>query len=214
MKYKYNPPSLVKRILNNHQWDSIIPKILITFDDGPNPGTTEIILKELQSKSIKSVFFCVGENLKRNPNLVSEILSEGHVIGNHSYSHQIITKQKKSAIVESINQVQQLMLNSYNYKMRYFRPPHGRFDLRTNKILEQFGLKNIMWSLLTYDYKNDINIVKFAISKYLSNNSIIVLHDSAKSKNIIVDSINFILEETEKKNYQIGNPTECLKPYS
>jgi len=65
--------------------------------------------------------------------------------------------------------------------------------------------------LLTYDYKNDINIVKFALRKYLKSNSIIVLHDSNKSKDIIKDSINIIIEETNKKNYKIGTPSECLK---
>jgi hypothetical protein len=71
-----------------------------------------------------------------------------------------------------------------------------------------------MWSLLTYDYKNDLNIVKFAISKNLFSNSIIVLHDSNKSKDIISESIKVITEEVEKKKYQIGKPSECLKSFS
>ncbi len=67
-----------------------------------------------------------------------------------------------------------------------------------------------MWSLLTYDYKNDISIVKFAVEKYLKQNSIIVLHDSNKSKEIINDSISFIADEVRKKNYQFGEANECL----
>ena len=61
-----------------------------------------------------------------------------------------------------------------------------------------------MWSLLTYDYKNDLNIVKFAVNNYLMHNSIIVLHDSNKSKSIITDSIKYIVEATLKFEYQIG----------
>jgi hypothetical protein len=68
-----------------------------------------------------------------------------------------------------------------------------------------------MWSLLTYDYKNDINLVKLVASKYMRRNSIIVLHDSLKSKDIIVDSINFIAEQAEKNGFEIGEPAECLK---
>ena len=67
-----------------------------------------------------------------------------------------------------------------------------------------------MWSLLTYDYKNDLSIVKFAVDKYLKHNSIIVLHDSNKSKNIISDSISFIADEVGKKHYQFGEADECL----
>ena len=67
-----------------------------------------------------------------------------------------------------------------------------------------------MWSLLTYDYKNDLSIVKFAVEKYLNQNSIIVLHDNNKSKNIISDSISFIIDEARKRNYQFGETEECL----
>ncbi len=67
-----------------------------------------------------------------------------------------------------------------------------------------------MWSLLTYDYKNDFSITKFAIEKYLQKNSIIVLHDSNKSKNIILNSISLITENALKKNYQFGRAEECL----
>jgi hypothetical protein len=67
-----------------------------------------------------------------------------------------------------------------------------------------------MWSLLTEDYKNNFETVKFAVKNYLKENSIIVLHDSVKSKNIIKDSINFILDKASEKGYTFGEPAECL----
>ena len=76
--------------------------------------------------------------------------------------------------------------------------------------MKKHDLKNVMWSLLTYDYKNDLSIVKFAIEKYLKHNSIIVLHDSNKSKSIISDSISLIADEVRKRNYQFGGADECL----
>ena len=211
MKFMYNPPFLIKKIFNVFQWDSIAAKPLITFDDGPNPKTTEIILNELNKHKIKTIFFCVGENLERYESLAKEIISEGHEIGNHTYKHKRIYRQAKNDVIESIGKVQNIAEEKLNYKIKYFRPPYGNYDLRTNSLLKKFGLQNVMWSLLTYDYKNDINIVKFALRKYLKSNSIIVLHDSNKSKDIIKDSINIIIEETNKKNYKIGTPSECLK---
>ena len=211
MKYLYNPPFFIKKIFNGFQWDSIVPKPLITFDDGPNPNTTELILKELDNYNIKTIFFCVGENLERYDSLAKEILSEGHEIGNHTYNHKRIIRQKKSDVIDSIQKVQNIALEKFEYQIKYFRPPYGNYDLRTSSILKQLNLQNVMWSLLTYDYKNDINIVKFALTKYLENNSIIVLHDSDKSKDIIKDSIKIIIEEINKKNYKIGTPSECLK---
>ena len=213
LKYSYNPPVLIKKIFNSFQWNSIVPEVLITFDDGPNPNTTDIILKELNNQKIKTIFFCVGENLEKYESLAKEILSEGHEIGNHTFNHKRIYREKRSEVITTIQKVQNIGREKLNYQIKYFRPPYGNFDLRTTGILKQFNLQNVMWSLLTYDYKNDINIVKFAVSKYLENNSIIVLHDSNKSKEIIVDSIKIIIEESNKKNYKIGKPSECLKYY-
>ncbi len=68
-----------------------------------------------------------------------------------------------------------------------------------------------MWSLLTYDYKNDLNLVKFAVKNYLRKDSIIVLHDSLKSKDIILDSIKFIAEEVNNKNYEFGKPVRMFE---
>ena len=210
----YNPPKIVKKAFNKFQWESINEKILITFDDGPNPNTTELILRELENQKINSVFFCVGENLEKYPSLAKEIISSGHLIGNHTQQHKKITTLSNDEIIKSIVKVQKLADEHLNYKIQYFRPPHGRFNLSLNKILEKKHLINVMWSLLTYDYKNDLNIVKFAINNYLNNNSIIVLHDSNKSKNIITDSIKYIVEATQKCEYQIGKPSECLKSFS
>lgn len=214
MKWKYNPPSLLKNIFSDFQWESYISKILLTFDDGPNPNTTEIILKELQKNNIKSIFFCVGDNLQKYNSLASDILAEGHEIGNHTLKHQKISKLNSSEIHSSIKSVQNFAWEKLNYRIKYFRPPYGRFDFRTKKILNSFQLRNVLWSLLTFDYKNEINIVKFAVQNYLTQNSIIVLHDSNKSKDIILDTIKIIVEESVNKNYQIGKPSECLRHFS
>lgn len=211
MKFSYSPPAIIKKIFSSFHWNSKTDKVLLTFDDGPNPDTTQIILKELEKNSIKSIFFCVGENLEKYPNLAKEIISQGHELGNHTFKHQKITQLSKVEIQQSIEKVQNISSNVLDYKMRYFRPPHGRFSLSTNNILKKFELENVMWSLLTYDYKNDLNIVKFALTNYLKQDSIIVLHDNNKSKDIIVDSIKLVVEETQKRNYQFGTPTECLK---
>jgi peptidoglycan/xylan/chitin deacetylase (PgdA/CDA1 family) len=184
---------------------------LISFDDGPNPYTTEIILNELEKYSIKSIFFCVGENMERYPTIAKEILTQGHEIGNHTYRHKMITKLTQTEIISTIEKVQQISLHNFDYNINYFRAPYGKIKLNLSKTLSSFKLKNVMWSLLTYDYKNDLNIVKFVLDKYLNANSIIVLHDSNKSKDVIVDSIKAIVEIAEVKKYQIGNPSECLK---
>jgi len=211
MKILYTPPKILQRMFNNFVWESKVDKVLLTFDDGPNPGSTEIILDRLNRHNIKALFFCVGENVKKYPHLTRQIVAEGHTIGNHSYTHQNITFVKSSKIDRQIKLCSDVTEEIIGFKPYYFRPPHGRFDFRTNRTVLKHQLKNIMWSLLTYDYKNDLNIVKFAVQNYLTKNSIIVLHDSEKSKDIIEASIDFIVEAADKRGFEFGETSECLK---
>jgi peptidoglycan-N-acetylglucosamine deacetylase len=209
LKHFYTPPVLIKKLFNDFIWDSSA-KILLTFDDGPQVETTEIILKSLSEKEIKAVFFCVGNNISNNPGLVNRILDEGHLIGNHTYNHKRLTQLNNHEAGEEIDSFNILMKEKFNYDVKYFRPPHGRFTISTSKVLKEKKLKCVMWSLLTYDYKNDFDVVKFAVSKYLKSDSIIVLHNSIKSKNIIKDSIDFIADEASNKGFSFGKPDECL----
>ncbi len=211
MRYSYDPPGIIKYFFNDFIWTTRNNKILLTFDDGPLAETTPMILRTLEELKIKAVFFCVGDNVEKNSDLVSAIIKEGHQVGCHMLRHEVITKLKNEEVKNQVNSFELMLKEKHNYDVKYFRPPHGRFDLKTKGLLAEMKMKNIMWSLLTYDYKNDINLVKFAVSKYLRNNSIIVLHDSLKSKSVVVDSIKYIAEEAQKKGFDIGEPQECLK---
>jgi peptidoglycan/xylan/chitin deacetylase (PgdA/CDA1 family) len=211
MKYQYNPPYLIKNLFSFFQWDSKIDKILFTFDDGPVPESTPLILDTLLKHNIKAAFFCVGENIEKHPDLYRRIVAGGHLVGNHTYNHKAISKLNRDQAVEQIELFNTVINQHAGNRVLYFRPPYGKFDLSTLGVLKKMNLKTVMWSLLTYDFKKSIGTVKFAAEKYLRKNSIIVLHDSLKSKDIIAGSISYIVEEASHKGFQIGAPAECLR---
>ena len=211
MIYLYKPPKLLKKLYPNFIWESTVNKILITFDDSPNTGTTESILKVLEQNSIKALFFCVGKNVEKSPSLAKELISSGHMIGNHTYSHKKITSINIRKTNQEIVDCNRVFNDHLAIQPKYFRPPYGRFDPRIQKLMRKNNLINVMWSLITFDYKNDLNIVKFAVKNYLRENSIVVFHDNVKSKEIITDSINYLVEQSSVQGFEIGDPTECLK---
>jgi peptidoglycan/xylan/chitin deacetylase (PgdA/CDA1 family) len=211
MKYLYNPPIIIKKIFGQFRWNTNNNKVLFTFDDGPVPATTEKILKKLDELKIKAVFFCVGDNIKKYPELVALILKQGHLVGNHTYNHKNIRTLNREENITQIKMVNDILNEKYDYNPEYFRPPYGKFNLSTPGLLNDHKLKGVMWSLLTYDYKNDFNIVKHAADEYLRKNSIVVLHDSLKCADIILDSIQYISDVAAKKGFTIGEPAECLK---
>jgi peptidoglycan-N-acetylglucosamine deacetylase len=211
MKLLYNPPYLLKRMFREFYWQTANKKILLTFDDGPNPGNTENILNTLNKLRIKALFFCVGENAQNHKELVKSILGEKHIIGNHTFNHFALTKLKYVDALNEISNFSSLMKTDYNFDVKFFRPPYGRINFSTTKLMNDSGLKCVMWNLLTYDYKKDLKKVKFAVDNYLQENSIIVLHDNLKSKNFIVEAIKYIADSASKKGFEFGSADECLK---
>jgi peptidoglycan-N-acetylglucosamine deacetylase len=211
LKYIYTPPVIITKLFKEFKWRTNNNKILLSFDDGPTTHSTENILKTLSLFRIKAAFFCVGNNLEKNPSLADEILSEGHLIGNHTFNHKRLTRISNTEAGSEIDLFNMLLKEKYNYEVEFFRPPLGRFTISTQKILAEKNMKCVMWSLLTEDYKNNFETVKFAVRNFLRENSIVVLHDKIKSKSIIKDSINFIVDEAFKNGYSFGEPIECLK---
>ena len=210
MKLMYNPSKPGELLFPRFVWRSKNNKILLTFDDGPNPDTTEIILRILQKLNVKALFFLVGNNIKKYPSLTGELLSAGHEFGNHTFNHKNLQFAGNRGIYNEITNFNKISNEIIGRQTRYFRPPKGRFNFRLSKELKKFGLTNVMWSLLTFDYKNDLNIVKFAVKNFINSDSIAVFHDSNKSKLIIEDSLELFADEITKRGYEFGTPFECL----
>lgn len=206
----YSPPGIIKKLLSDYIWTTS-NDVLLTFDDGPNPETTELILKFLKNNNISALFFCVGNNIRKYPELAKQILDEGHIIGNHTMNHKIVTFRSAKSIDQDINDFQQLCKSELEFTPTYFRPPRGRIRVNLKHILEKHNLTNMMWSVLTGDYNGDFSLVKYTIDKYLDKNSIITLHDSNKSKSIIIDSLKYICDQTEKKGFSFQKASACLK---
>jgi peptidoglycan/xylan/chitin deacetylase (PgdA/CDA1 family) len=210
MKSFYTPPFFVKSLFKEYIWESKCKKVLLTFDDGPTIESTEKIILLLNDLSIKAVFFCVGNNISSNKELTELLIKSGHSVGNHTLTHKKLLWLNSVEIQKEISMTNKILNENHNYKVDYFRPPHGLPAFGLKRILQNLNLKNIMWSLLTKDYKDDIRGVKFIVQKYLRNNSIVVLHDNKKSKDIILDSIKIVVDDASKKGFEIGVPAECL----
>ena len=207
----YCPPLIVKKIFSESVWNTSNNKILLTFDDGPAESTTPSIIGLLKKNNIRAAFFCVGENIQKYPGLAKELIIEGNMIANHTMKHKLITKISNDEAEMEIKSFNNLLKKKFDYDVNYFRPPHGRFNFKTNGLLKKQNLKCVMWSLLAHDYENNIKKVKHGIDKYLRRNSIIVFHDNLKSNSIIEESINYTIEVAAKKGFEFGEPEDCLK---
>lgn len=151
--------------------------VYLTFDDGPIPEVTPWVLEILDAYEVKATFFCVGDNVRKYPELFAEILRRGHQVGNHTQHHiKALTKSTK-AYMQDVLEAHRLIGS------RYFRPPYGHLRFgQTREISHSFEM--IMWDVLTRDYNNKISPERVLdyVKRYTRNGSILVFHDSVKSE--------------------------------
>lgn len=151
--------------------------VYLTFDDGPIPEVTPWVLDTLDRYGIKATFFCVGENVKRNPQLFREILSRGHSVGNHTMSHMQGAHVSTKTYLHNVFTANELIHTTL------FRPPHGLLRWGQSKVLRnRFAI--IMYDLVSHDYSKNLNgeQVLDNVKRFVRNGSIIVFHDSLKAE--------------------------------
>jgi peptidoglycan-N-acetylglucosamine deacetylase len=197
----FRPPRWIDRFYPGCTWRFFVsgPAVFLTFDDGPHPDITPFVLNQLAMHNMKATFFCVGENMKRYPEIVEEILSAGHTIGNHTMSHTKGTAVTDETYFESVNDFQE------QYSATLFRPPYGKTRRSQRKALNQ-KFRIIMWSWLSYDYDKTVpvsRILRKAAS--IRKGDIIVLHDNPKIAERQKELLPKLLELIKRKGLRSEN---------
>lgn len=187
MRILYQVPSFLQCCYRHVTWrrDIHVPKVYLTFDDGPVPQVTPAILDILNRYGVKATFFMVGTNAERYPDIVERIRKEGHMIGNHTYSHAKGIQCPFNVYLDNIKHasaVLGLTPLGDEAKKPLFRPPYGRMTRKQkNAISKQYEI--VLWDVLTHDYNRlyEPNTMLTIIQRYTRNGSIINFHDSLRS---------------------------------
>jgi peptidoglycan/xylan/chitin deacetylase (PgdA/CDA1 family) len=150
-------------------------RLYLTFDDGPDPVSTIRLLDILRKNEISAIFFCNGEAAEKYPELIRMIRKEGHLVGNHGYSHLNGWRTSAVKYVNDIKRASKLTSD------KIFRPPFGRLSIRQARLLRPYKL--ILWDVMVYDFDSSFGSEKsLSILKCkIRPGSIIVLHDTASS---------------------------------
>lgn len=200
--YLLRIPFGLRRGLPNGLWDmpaGIQPSLYLTFDDGPHPEITPFVLAQLAKYKAKGTFFCVGDNVRKYPEVYQQILAGGHRVGNHTFHHLSGWKTKVQNYLDDIALAKQ-QINS-----PLFRPPYGRIRSSQAKALSKAGFEVIYWSLLSGDF--DMNLSPQACLKNVSENmrpgDIVVFHDSEKAWDRLSFVLPLILAQAAKQNWQL-----------
>lgn len=149
--------------------------IAITFDDGPNPKSTERLLDGLKERNVKATFFLVGKNIEGNEEIIQRMYEEGHLIGNHTYTHVQLDTINMNMARSEIVQTNEKITEVIGECPKYIRPPFGAYS---DKLLLEINMMPILWSIDPEDWATkDIRAIVNKVTKNIKCNDIILLHD-------------------------------------
>ena len=200
----YKTPIWFRKLFPSLVWSiSTNKKVLyLTFDDGPIPEVTEWVLAELKEFNAKATFFCIGDNVKKYPEIFQQILDDGHAVGNHTFNHIKGWSTKNEAYYNNIKECAELI------DSKLFRPPFGRIKKSQFKHLQK-EYKIVMWSILTWDFLKNLDkdhALKTTLNK-TKRGDIITFHDSLKAE----ENMKYLLPKWLKYFDEKGFKFEVLK---
>lgn len=186
-------------------------QVALTFDDWGTDYTITKILDILKEKDVKSTFFLKGIGVENNPNLAKAILEDGHEIGNHTYSHPVITKIPESQLQEEIIKCHMTLTEAIQQQPKlYFRPPTGEINNKAASAIVATGYRPILYDVSAHDWdsKNSAEDITNFINKNTKKGSIILLHLQEGTNTI--EALPKVIDGIRSRGYSIVDLSELL----
>lgn len=199
----------------NHNYKTSGNNISITFDDGPNPEFTPEVLQLLKQHGQYATFFLIGEKAERNQELVKQIISEGHSIGSHSYSHaKTFGFFSSEKIVGELQRSNKVLKEITGREVMLFRPPFGVTNPNIKKALKRTNHLSIGWSKRSYDTtKSSEEKVFQNITKNLVKGDVILLHDSSAKTLRVLERLLLFMKTQNLASIPVDKLLE-VQPYA
>lgn len=181
------PSSLVWRFAETSK------DLYLTFDDGPVPGPTDFVLEVLRRYNATATFFCIGDNVRKHPDVFARVIEEGHSVGNHTFNHLNGWQNANEHYLANVQKCDEY-LGTAASKNRLFRPPYGRITWNQIKLLNEYRI--IMWDVLSIDYDKRLQPARCLRNTIDATRpgSIIVFHDSIKAEKNLMHALPRFIE--------------------
>ena len=203
-------------------WNYGSREVLLTFDDGPNQLYTPTILKILKKNQIRAMFFIVGQEAAKNPELLKEISREGHILAIHTYTHRDINYMSREELIKEIQLTANLIQQATGQRPVYFRPPRGHYSQKSLTVVSELGYKPVICDagLEKKKYANDAaKMVKHLIFtlKFKPNPVVLLIHDGDPAhhydRSSSLRALPVLIQKLTDKGYTFVDPgnSNCLK---
>ena len=186
--------------------DPDAPMIALTFDDGPNPEYTGRILDVLEENYARATFFVTGIKSNNHPEMLQEILEAGCELGNHTYNHKDLTTLDLGEVMNEIDSVNRIAIESTGQSTTLIRPPYGAYNDDVLSVMEE---PVILWDLDTLDWENrDADAIVQRVLENVSDGDIILMHDIYDST---AEAVEILVPKLKEMGYQMVTISEMAQ---
>jgi peptidoglycan-N-acetylglucosamine deacetylase len=153
-------------------------QLALTYDDGPNDPHTLRLLEVLARHEVRATFFLIGRYVRQRPDIVRELASAGHVIGNHTFTHPLLVFRSAAEVRNELESCDRALSDAVGDHSRLFRPPFGGRRPGVLRIARQVGLEPVMWNVTGYDWNApSAEHIERKVTKRVRGGDVILLHD-------------------------------------
>ncbi|ANE45508.1 polysaccharide deacetylase [Paenibacillus swuensis] len=193
--------------------DTSKKELYLTFDNGYENGLTRQVLDVLKAKRVPAIFFVTGHYIKDQPELMKRMKAEGHLIGNHSWSHPDLTTVTNEKLGQELEKVKTATAElTGQQEMRYLRAPRGVFNERTLAVSGELGYTNVFWSVAYKDWDTKAQKgAQYAYDKVMAQlhpGAVILLHSVSKDN---ADALGTIIDDARKQGYEFKSLDQLSK---
>lgn len=183
------------------------PEVALTFDDGPSPKYTPLLLDGLKERNVRATFFLLGKNVKENQELVQRMQAEGHLLGNHTYNHVQLNKIPETTARQEILKTNNEIYEATGKYPEYMRPPYGAWKKNMELCVEMLPA---FWDIDTLDWKSqNVDAILKAAGEEPEDGSIILMHDEYQTS---VEAALLIIDRLKEKGYEFVTVDELIVP--
>ena len=180
--------------------------VYLTFDLGYEAGYTPKILEVLKQNEVKATFFITAHYVNTQPDLVKQMIDEGHIIGNHTVNHKSMPSCSLETIKKEVMDLHSAIYDKFGYEMKFIRPPKGEYSERTVAYTNTLGYTSVMWSFGYDDWdekkQGREEYGKKKILDNVHNGEIMLLHATSKDNANILDDV---IKEIKNMGYEFRN---------
>ncbi|WP_229833660.1 polysaccharide deacetylase family protein [Streptomyces xantholiticus] len=181
--------------------------MVLTFDDGPDPRYTPDILAILREHGVRAMFFVCGEMATHNRDLLREMADDGHVVGNHTWSHPLVPKLPPSGIRDQLGRTSEVIEKSLGEAPLWYRAPYGAWNRHSFEIGAELGMEPLGWTLDTLDWtRPGTSAIVRRVMRGAAPGVVVLSHDAGGNRSQSVAALRSYLPKLLDDGYWITVP--------